>query len=111
MIKLCFSEFLVNACYGGYVGIDCFGLKIQIIKELFGRHPEEKCLPSSDGSDCSVPDTYYTEKCNGKPKCEHLGVGWRLLNTTRCREVYTNYVHLVYNCVRDTGEWLDQLVF
>ena len=104
---LYFAEFVQDACYGGYVNINCFGLKIKIVQELFGRHPAEKCRPTPDGTDCSVQDDFYMKRCNGKQSCDHFGVEWRLLNTTTCREVYTNYVHLVYKCVSDISKYTE----
>ena len=98
------SDVVENACYGGYVGIDCASLKIQIQKEIYGRHPEEKCRPHESGRDCSTEGTFYKKLCNNKQKCQHLGVEWRNINTTKCPDVYTNYVHLVYKCVLDAGK-------
>ena len=101
----CFPEQIEDACYGGYVDINCEDKRIYITEETYGRHPLEKCAPSIDGSDCSVAGEFYKKLCHGKTRCQHLGVGWRLLNEAPCIEVYTNYVHIVYQCVSDPREY------
>lgn len=96
-------DLVKNGCYGGRLDLNCGRYKIQISREIYGRHPTDKCFPSSGGRDCSVEGRFFKNLCNGTTHCEHLGVSWRPINRPGCRDVYTNYVHLVYQCVDDTG--------
>ena len=94
-----------NACYGGYVDINCEQYPIYIMTELYGRHPQEYCYPSPNGRDCSVEGVFYKTFCHNKTRCTHLGVGWRNIQTEQCNDIYTNYVHLVYQCKSDACEF------
>ena len=99
----CATEHFIDACYGGYIWISCGSYFINVTREEYGRHPQEKCKPSPDGSDCSVTGTFYHSLCNGKNFCDHLGVRWRLVNTPGCEDVYTNYVNIGYVCYTKEG--------
>ena len=99
-----------NACYGGYVDINCGSLKIRILEEVYGRHPDEKCYPSPNNRDCSTDDDFYKRLCNRKSVCRHRGVRWQYINRTGCVDVYTNYVHLEYRCIPDPREWRNRLL-
>ncbi len=98
---LYFSAFVEDACYGGYVDINCAPRGIYVSEEIYGRHPEEKCAPSARGDDCSVEGDFYKKLCHNKTRCQHLGVGWRNIKTANCPDIYTNYVHIVYQCVSE----------
>lgn len=41
-----------DECYGGFVELNCGALRINVIKERYGRHPDEKCFPTP--GDCNI---------------------------------------------------------
>jgi len=92
-----------NSCYGGHISLDCGTQMIRIVRELYGRQPSQLCFPSPSGTDCSVEGSFYRDLCSGRSSCQHLGVGFRYINRTRCVDVYTNYVNIVYICYTPSG--------
>ena len=46
-----------DECYGGLVELSCGSLRVEVINEQYGRHPDEKCVPSA--GDCRVQGDYY----------------------------------------------------
>ncbi len=52
-----------NACYGGFVEIDCAPNRIFMEREFYGRHPDENCEPSFGRNDCGTDGTFYMVRC------------------------------------------------
>jgi len=102
------AERTQDACYGGYVALDCGAQVIAIVDETYGRQPRELCTPSASGRDCSVQGSFYRDLCSGRTSCQHLGVGFRYINHTGCVDVYTNYVRIVYSCHAPLGKLNDR---
>lgn len=46
------AELIEDACYGGFVDINCVDRRILVLQEIYGRHPDEHCEPSASGRDC-----------------------------------------------------------
>ncbi|KAI0219507.1 hypothetical protein LSAT2_028961 [Lamellibrachia satsuma] len=100
------GERQTDGCYGGYLLLDCDGdgdrRHIHVIRETYGRHPQDKCRPSPDKTDCAIKGNFYRNLCEGNVTCRHLGVPWILIDTPECPAVYTNYVRIIYRCL-DNG--------
>ena len=97
------TERIQDGCYGGYISLDCGTQIIGVLRELYGRQPQQFCYPSPSGTDCSFDGSFYRDLCNGKTSCQHLGVGFKYINRTGCVDVYTNYVRIVYECNTPSG--------
>ena len=112
-VFISFAVKIQDGCYGAFLAMDCGSpsLRIRIVNETYGRNPTDRCSPSDSGGDCSVdpgpgPLSTYRNLCNGNTSCEHLGVPWQYINRTGCVDIYTNYVHIIYQCYSNARRFI-----
>ena len=89
--------------------INCFPFTIHIKEEVYGYNSKGHCHQGYDEKDCSVSDqSFYKLLCHDLTICKYLGVGWRTIRKGegKCKDgAYTNYVHLVYQCVNTSCKY------